>query len=172
MHALLIAAQNEAETGFDWSGFAVPVVAGSVAIVVAIYNTRGETAALRRLKAMNDVIEKLPAGSEVLASFTAARDALAQRVALRMADTRTVVGRFPLWALGLALSVCSAALLLVLFRTIAPDYTGFELAANVATLSLLMGLTLANIIRMIDLWMQLRQLEHDVAQVRLPSSGE
>lgn len=58
----------------------VAIVAGIAAISVAFWNSRGESAELRQLKAMNEVLAGMSASREK-DTFTAARDELARRVA-------------------------------------------------------------------------------------------
>lgn len=139
MHELMAAAQDQASGGFDWTGLSVPVIAGSAAIAVAIYNTRGETAALRRLKAMNDVIEKLPEESEVLLNFSAARDVLAQRVAIRLTGPKPWK-KIPTWGFGVIGGVLAAATLLVVSLIVPPDTSGLPLVWNFLVMSTVAGI--------------------------------
>lgn len=139
MHELLAAAQDQGSAGFDWSGLSVPVIAGSAAIVVAILNTRGETAALRRLKAMNDVIEKLPKDSEVLSNFSAARDVLAQRVAIRVTGPKPWK-KIPAWGFGVIAGVLALAFFVVMLTFFwPPAITGFPLVWRLAAASSIVG---------------------------------
>jgi hypothetical protein len=55
---LSMAASEESTSGFDWSVFIVPMIAGLFLVAVATYNTRGETAALRRRTEQNRAAPK------------------------------------------------------------------------------------------------------------------
>lgn len=173
MHALQAAVQNDAAMGFDWGGLAVPVIAGAVAIVVAIYNTRGETTALRRLKAMNDVIDKLPKESAVLALFTAARDDLAQRVAVRMGAPRGATSRFvSLGFAGILGAVIFAGAIYTLYEYLPASYSTFELIVNMTTGALLGGLLFVSGAQLIRLWIQLRGIERQAAKIQAELRSE
>ncbi|MEW1706972.1 hypothetical protein AB0230_06995 [Microbacterium sp. NPDC089190] len=79
----------DAASDVDGGGFSlVPWIPLLVAFVVAAttlgtawWNTRGESAALRQLKAMNEALTGLPQAGEVRKRFEEARDRLAQRIA-------------------------------------------------------------------------------------------
>jgi len=135
---LATAAQGQPSDGFDWGVLAVPVVAGLGAIAVAIYNTRGETASLRRLKAMNDVIEKLPKDSEVLATFSAARDVLAQRVSVKLSGPR-LWKKIPAWGFGVAGGAVMATGLVIAMLIAPPAIPPFPLLWSTLISSVAVG---------------------------------
>lgn len=148
MTPLLAAADAAASTGVDWGAIAVPVVSGAALIAVAIVNTRGETSALRRLKGMNEVLEKLPPGDQVTADFTVARNLMASRVAERVSRPSVwirVIVYFGAVTIGLALVAAILWLSTVLEPSSStPSDNGIALVAAVtggltAVLSLFAG---------------------------------
>lgn len=138
MHAFLIAAEDGTSSGFDWSGLLIGVIAGSVAIVVAIVNTRGETAALRKLKSMNDVLEKMPGDSDVALSFRAARDLLAERVAIRMTGPKPWK-TIPAWGFGVTGAVLAGGALIAAIQVFPPALSEPGLFWNSVILVVLAG---------------------------------
>ena len=94
-----LAADTGVASGSEWVPLAVAIIAAVSAIGAAYWNTRGETSALRRLKAMNDVLKDLPPGAESTRTFTVARDRLAQRVANRISGP-SFWRRVRWWVLG------------------------------------------------------------------------
>lgn len=106
MIALLSAGADagSAGVGFDWVPLAVPFIAGVSAIATPLWSTRGETSALRKLKAMNDVLEKMPEGQPATLGFAAARDLLAERVATRVSGP-SLWSRLWRWVLGVVIGV-------------------------------------------------------------------
>jgi len=158
----LLAASTQGQTsnGFDWGVLAVPVVAGMGAIAVAIYNTRGETASLRRLKAMNDVIEKLPKDSAVTTRFSEARDDLAQRVAARTSTNPRSTSRW-LWALPLAGAVIFGAAVWTAYQYFPPGFSAFELFGIVALSAVTGAFAFHAVAQLITIWLKLRAIERE-----------
>jgi len=64
-----------------WIPLLVALVVAAGSLGAAWWNTRGESAALRQLKAMNEAIEGIPANRKVANDLSAARDRLAGRIA-------------------------------------------------------------------------------------------
>ena len=98
-------------TGAFSFGDLVPLIVAIIgtvsAIAIAIWNTRGESAALRRLKAMNEALEGLKDSGEVREAFKAARDVLAVRMANRVTGP-SWWRKFGSWLLGVAIGVAVA----------------------------------------------------------------
>lgn len=92
----------------EWVPLIVAVVGAVSAIAVAFWNTRGESAALKRLKGMNEALAGLPSGEPVALGFAAARDLLAERIATRITGP-SWWRKFWLWALGFAVGVAIVA---------------------------------------------------------------
>ncbi len=166
-----MAASDESSGSFDWSVYVVPLIAGLFLIAVAIYNTRGETAALRRLKAMNEVIEKLPEDSDVRPAFAAARDLLAQRVAVRMSKERTVWKKAPTWVVAVFVVVVVSAILggaLIIFP---PQVTEWELFGNLSIAIVTLSAVAMSVITDIAGRAEARR-RVDAAKAAHPASGQ
>ena len=109
---MILAAADQAAEGPSfafWAPIIIAVISGAAAISVSAWNTRGESSALRRLKAMNEVIAGLPQGEPVQIGFSAARDVLAERVASRITGP-SIWSKIRAWALGVLLGVSIVAL--------------------------------------------------------------
>ncbi|MBW9120775.1 hypothetical protein JNB63_11770 [Microbacterium trichothecenolyticum] len=107
MDLLYIAAEEAAATQTelaDWLPLAVAIVGAFSAVGVAIWNGRGETAALRKLKAMNEALAGLPDDGAVALGFSAARDVLAERIATRITGP-SLWKRFWRWLVGVVAGV-------------------------------------------------------------------
>lgn len=68
----------------EWVPLFVAAIGAVAAIGVALWNSRGESAELRQLKAMNEVLAGLPDESTERKAFVVARDEVLLRVANRM----------------------------------------------------------------------------------------
>ena len=73
----------------QWVPLFVAVVGAVAAVGVAFWNSRGESAELRQLKAMNEVLSGLDAETEGAKTFVSARDELLVRVAARVSSAPT-----------------------------------------------------------------------------------
>lgn len=89
-----------------WATIVVAIIIASATISATVWNTRGESGALRRLKAMNEALEGLPSGEPVAIGFAAARDVLAQKIAYRITGP-SVWKRIAAWAAGAALGIAA-----------------------------------------------------------------
>lgn len=81
----------------------VALVGAVSACVVAIWNTRGESAAIKRIKAINELISELPPEAKSTHDLLSVRDRLVTRIAARLSRSRGVGGLIRLLSLLLAL---------------------------------------------------------------------
>lgn len=142
MRAILTAAPQSIQGDFDFAPLAVAFIAGASAIAVAFLNSRGETTALRRLKAMNEVLDGLPGNEPVTAGFKKARDLLAERVATRVTGP-SFWKRVGLYALGVVLGV--AMTLGISFLTLLIPNAASEARSLAVGLSLAAGAGVASL---------------------------
>ncbi|KAA0960875.1 hypothetical protein FQ142_08315 [Microbacterium sp. ANT_H45B] len=119
----------------SWVPLFVAVVAGVAAISVAFWNSRGESAELRQLRAMNEVISGLDADATEAVAFMAARDALLKRVAesVRTAPRRRGV------ALSLAGGVVIIAALVWGAATVVPALSTSQVEALLNVLAIVVA---------------------------------
>ncbi|MBD8219669.1 hypothetical protein IFU40_13605 [Microbacterium sp. CFBP 13617] len=129
-------AETQAE-GFSlvpWIPLLVAFVVGASTLGTAWWNSRGETAALRQLKAMNEALTGLPTSGDVRSKLEAARD----RLALRIADSD--VRRSTFWRRigvpGLAIAIGMALTAVGLWGTFNSSYGSVEVDDAVRTLLL------------------------------------
>ena len=107
-----------------WVPLIVATVAAVASISVAFWNSRGESAELRQLKGMNEVLANLKSDSEEKRAFTNARDALLVRVAARTiaAPARRRLAVFTATLVfGTGMLVVGVA---ILWPTLSPEGTG------------------------------------------------
>jgi hypothetical protein len=117
----------------SWVPLFVAIIAGVAAVSVAFWNSRGESAELRQLKAMNEVLTGM-LDSQEKETFTAARDELARRVAEWVSATprrrRQAVG-ITVAVGGLALMTLAVFLAWPTFVRLGWDSMGLSVIAGV-----------------------------------------
>lgn len=99
----------------DWIPLITSVIAAASVISVAVWNSRGDSGELRRLKAMNEALKDMPSGPKATAQLSEARDALAIKIATRYtAPTRSW------WSWGVAWPVIVGVLLIAMATILIP----------------------------------------------------
>lgn len=126
----------------EWVPLIVGVVAAVTTVAVAAWNGRGESAALRRLKALTEVLEQ-PLGSRAKANLEIARDILAVRVAKREVAS-SLSGRLALFG-GVALASAAATVIVFTVPNLGAGETwrDEQITIGLAILVALLGLAAA-----------------------------
>jgi len=116
------ASRREVDTlddmGAEWIPLWVALVAAIGAFSVAYWNSRGESAQLRQLRSMNEVLTGLPNGEHSTEAFKVARDALALQVAQRVVGPSRA-GQVWSW-IAMVVSVGMGAVWSIWWRTLSP----------------------------------------------------
>lgn len=121
----------------QWVPLLVAIVGAVAAIGVSFWNSRGESAELRQLKAMNEAMAGMPTTAPQTRALAAARDDLAVRVAARVttAPSRRRLG----WVItgsvaALAIIIAAGALILPLVGDTSSAWLGwFALGTSLLT---------------------------------------
>lgn len=107
----------------QWVPLIVAIIGAVAAISVSLWNTRGESSALRRLKMMNDILAGLPDGEQGTNAFAAARDELAARITSRLTGP-SLWRKVGSWALGVLIGVAIVGVSWWASTLIAPSQSG------------------------------------------------